>query len=212
MRRWNFRDLRASWVRLGGLLARSWPFIWFAANCIVPLGLRRLWRPFLLSVSRPHCARSLQATWWSGRRPIPRDFHTHRRNGPSVLLTHLRAPRKLAEMASFAQFLGRKVTVQYRVGDVLLPASGTLAADSGRSIFLEQHVEQRGKQSYFRWEIPYQFIHRIEELEDSVEQLAPPAPMSSVTENPQAAAAGAGHSSPSVVPLIGFPQRPKTVV
>ena len=114
-------------------------------------------------------------------------------------------------MASFAHFLGRKVTVQYRVGDVLLPASGTFAADSGRSIFLEQHVEQRGKKSYFRWEIPYQYIHRIEESEEPGEQPAPPAPAASVTENPQAAAAGAGHSSPSVVPIIGFPQRPKTV-
>src|SRR5271166_4328690 len=114
-------------------------------------------------------------------------------------------------MASFAQFLGRKVTVQYRVGDVLLPATGTFAADSGRSIFLEQHVEQRGKKSYFRWEIPYQYIHRIEELEESAEQPAPPGPAPNVTENPQAAAAGAGYSAPSVVPLIGFAHRPKTV-
>ena len=66
-------------------------------------------------------------------------------------------------MASFAQFMGRRVTVQYRVGDVLLPASGTFAADSGRSIFLEQHVEQRGKRSYFRWEIPYACILSLAE-------------------------------------------------
>src|SRR5260221_14766991 len=77
-------------------------------------------------------------------------------------------------MASFAQFLGRKVTVQYRVGDVLLPASGTLAADSGRSIFLEQHVEHRGKRIYFRWEIPYRFFHRIEEAEEPRSHLRPP--------------------------------------
>ncbi|HKM67047.1 MAG TPA: hypothetical protein VJX70_07770 [Candidatus Acidoferrum sp.] len=114
-------------------------------------------------------------------------------------------------MASFAQFLGRKVTVQYRVGDVLLPATGTFAADSGRSIFLEQHVEQRGKKSYFRWEIPYQYIHRIEELGDSEVQPAPRAAAPAAQEVPQASAAVAGHSAPSVVPLIGFPHRPKTV-
>jgi len=119
-------------------------------------------------------------------------------------------------MASFGHFLGRKVTVVYRVGDVLLPASGTFAADSGRSIFLEQHVEQKGKRSYFRWEIPYQFIHRIEAAEETQEE---PAPEPAVTqksaaaeqENSQAAAASAGSGSPvSNPPLICLPQRPET--
>jgi hypothetical protein len=119
-------------------------------------------------------------------------------------------------MASFAQFLGRKVTVQYRVGDVLLPASGTFAADSGRSIFLEQHVEQRGKRSYFRWEIPYQYIHRIEEAEETLEPPEPPAVQKAApaeAENSQAtaASAGLGLSSPSAASLLSLPQRPKTV-
>ncbi|HEV8075862.1 MAG TPA: hypothetical protein VGP66_08425 [Candidatus Acidoferrum sp.] len=116
-------------------------------------------------------------------------------------------------MASFAQFLGRKVTVQYRVGDVLLPASGTFAADSGRSIFLEQHVEQRGKRSYFRWEIPYQYIHRIEEAEEIAEPPAAPniAPAAE-PENSQVSAAGAGHGlASSAASLLALPQRPKTV-
>lgn len=109
-------------------------------------------------------------------------------------------------MACFAQFLGRRVIVEYRVGDVLLPASGTFAADSGRSIFLEQHVEQRGKRSYFRWEIPYQFIHKIEEAPEGAEEPAQ-------TENRRAAAAsaGSGVSSSSSVPLISIPHRPKAV-
>ncbi len=117
-------------------------------------------------------------------------------------------------MASFAKFLGRKVTVQYRVGDVLLPASGKFAADSGRSIFLEQHVEQRGKRSYFRWEIPYQYIHRIEEAAQIPESLeVPKAPSVNEPEHSQASAAGAGHSlaaSPAAS-LLSLPQRPKTV-
>lgn len=114
-------------------------------------------------------------------------------------------------MASFAQFLGRRVTVQYRVGDILLPASGTFAADSGRSIFLEQHVEQRGKRSYFRWEIPYQYIHKIEEAkEPGEEEIA--SEKKTVSEKSLAAAgsAASGPNSPSI-PLLSFPQRPKTV-
>ena len=120
------------------------------------------------------------------------------------------------EMASFGHFLGRRVTVQYRVGDVLLPASGTFAADSGRSIFLEQHLEQKGKRSYFRWEIPYQFIHRIEAIEESQQEPAPAdvgrATPETLNENQQALAARAGSGlAPSTsVPLISLPQRPKT--
>src|ERR1700688_1180037 len=116
-------------------------------------------------------------------------------------------------MASFAKFLGRKVTVQYRVGDVLLPASGTFAADSGRSIFLEQHVEQRGKRSYFRWEIPYQYIHKIEEVEEIPEPPAAPQVVPAAPESSQASAASAGHglSSSSAASLLSLPQRPKTV-
>jgi hypothetical protein len=102
-------------------------------------------------------------------------------------------------MASYSQFLGRKVTVQYRVGDILLPASGLFAADSGRSIFLEQHIEQRGKRSYFRWEIPYQYIHRIEETSESEENPAPaaelPRPASDSSNPPASRAAHAASGS-----------------
>ena len=69
-------------------------------------------------------------------------------------------------MARYSHLLGWRVTVQYRAGDILVPASGTFVADSGRSIFLEQHIEQRGKRSYFRWEIPYGISHRIEEVSE----------------------------------------------
>jgi hypothetical protein len=70
-------------------------------------------------------------------------------------------------MARYSSFLGRRVEVQYRAGDILLPASGVFVADSGRSIFLEQNFEQRGKHGHFRWEIPYQCLVRIEEKPDS---------------------------------------------
>lgn len=60
--------------------------------------------------------------------------------------------------------------MQYRAGDILLPASGTFVADSGRSIFLEQSFEQRGLQRNFRWEIPYQYIVRLEEKNEPTEE------------------------------------------
>ena len=66
-------------------------------------------------------------------------------------------------MARYSAFLGRTVEVHYRAGDILLPASGTFVGDSGRSIFLEQHLIQRGQQKHFRWEIPYQYIVNLEE-------------------------------------------------
>jgi hypothetical protein len=66
-------------------------------------------------------------------------------------------------MARYSAFLGRWVEVHYRAGDILLPASGTFVADSGKSIFLEQHLQQHGQNKHFRWEIPYQYIVRLEE-------------------------------------------------
>ena len=75
-------------------------------------------------------------------------------------------------MARYSVYLGRAVEVQYRAGDVCLPASGTFVADSGRSIFLEQHYEQLGQLKNFRWEIPYQCIVRLEEVEPPSEPAA----------------------------------------
>jgi hypothetical protein len=112
--------------------------------------------------------------------------------------------------------------VQYRAGDILLPASGTFAADSGRSIFLEEHFEQRGQEKQFRWEIPYQYIVRIQELDGdgaSSNPTAAPAepasasetaPQPASTEEPRnsaTATAGASGGAPS---LLRFSHRPKT--
>ena len=114
-------------------------------------------------------------------------------------------------MARYSAFLGRAVEVQYRAGDICLPASGTFVGDSGRSIFLEQHFEQRGQPKNFRWEIPYQCIVRLEDAESSEEpgspDAAPVAPNSAAPEpSPQASAAHAsgGSSFPSIA------QRPET--
>jgi hypothetical protein len=71
-------------------------------------------------------------------------------------------------MARYSAFLGLQVEVQYRAGDILLPASGTFVGDTGRSIFLEQSLEQRGQHRHFRWEIPYPCIVRLAEKPEPV--------------------------------------------
>lgn len=83
-----------------------------------------------------------------------------------LLTTRIHNPRLDSSMARYSAFLGRRVEVHYRAGDILLPASGTFVADSGKSIFLEQHLTQHGQQKNFRWEIPYQYIVRLEETKD----------------------------------------------
>jgi hypothetical protein len=148
-------------------------------------------------------------------------FHTLGRGGPSVLLTLLLRPIDTSlSMARYSAFLGRRVEVQYRAGDILLPASGTFVADSGRSIFLEQSIEQRGQHKHFRWEIPYQYLVRIEEKPDSgatenaasvpaTSKAAPePAPAAKSGDEPLSAAASASAGgAPGILPLS---HRPKT--
>jgi hypothetical protein len=108
-------------------------------------------------------------------------------------------------MAAYSHFLGDGVKVQYRLGEILLSASGTFVADSGRSIFLEQDLEQRGRVSHFRWEIPYAHIHRIElSREESEETTAP-----SRGQNP-AAIADTGDSSSQNPTQLPFPHTEKT--
>ena len=51
----------------------------------------------------------------------------------------------------------------YRAGDIVLPATGKLAADSGKSVFLEESYQQHGSAKTFRWEIPYPCIMDLNE-------------------------------------------------
>jgi len=80
-------------------------------------------------------------------------------------------------MARYSAFLGLQVEVQYRAGDILLPASGTFVGDTGRSIFLEQNLEQKGQHRHFRWEIPYQYIVRLAEKPEPVASTAQEKPL-----------------------------------
>ena len=108
-------------------------------------------------------------------------------------------------MARYPKLVGRKVEVLYRAGDILLPASGNLVGDSGRSIFLEQSLLQRGQAKHFRWEIPYQYIIRIEgsakEAGDDAERTGVAA--GETLGSARAAAVG-------VPGLLPFSDKPKT--
>jgi hypothetical protein len=78
-------------------------------------------------------------------------------------------------MARYADFFRRRVEVLYRAGDVFLPATGTLVADSGKSIFLEESFCQHDTVKTFRWEIPYQYIIRLCAAPEPAEVREPPS-------------------------------------
>jgi hypothetical protein len=136
-------------------------------------------------------------------------------------LTELSSPAETGpSMARYSAFLGRRVEVQYRAGDILLPASGTFVADSGRSIFLEQSFMQKGQHKHFRWEIPYQCIVRLEEKPDelvstnSASTAAAPvrsselsaAKKSEIDPQNSASAAAAAAGASGVLPLAHHPK------
>lgn len=66
-------------------------------------------------------------------------------------------------MADYCALMQRRVEVVYRAGEANLSATGTVVADSGKSIFIEQQYTRAGKTSTFRWEIPYGCIVRVSE-------------------------------------------------
>ena len=66
-------------------------------------------------------------------------------------------------MARYSALFGRRIQVTYRASDIILPATGNLAADSGKSIFLEESFQQKGNVKTFRWEIPYPCIVKLNE-------------------------------------------------
>ena len=81
-------------------------------------------------------------------------------------------------MPRFAGLLEKRVEVLYRAGEIHLPVTATLVADSGKSIFLEERVLHGKTLKTFRWEIPYLCVLQIHEL------TAAPGPGPSVTDTP----------------------------
>jgi hypothetical protein len=105
-------------------------------------------------------------------------------------------------VAAYSDYLGATVTVQYRLGDIVLSATGVFVGDSGRSIFLEQHLEQGGRRNYFRWEIPYPNVHSVEQKIEVEVELPEVSAGTADQLRASAAAAGAGHpGASSVLPL-----------
>lgn len=51
----------------------------------------------------------------------------------------------------------------YRAGDVHMSAAGTLVADNGKSISIEENFSQSGRKKMLRVEIPYDYIVRVVE-------------------------------------------------
>ncbi len=66
-------------------------------------------------------------------------------------------------MARYDSLVGKLTEVDYRAGELRLTAAGTLVADSGKSIFIEEQFSQRGRVKTLRLAIPYQCIVRIRE-------------------------------------------------
>src|SRR5277367_479989 len=111
-------------------------------------------------------------------------------------------------MARYSSFLGRRVEVQYRASDTLLPASGIFVADSGRSIFLEQIFEQRGQHRVFRWEIPYQFLIKIalckEDEPAPMEAIAMSSPVANPSAEPASSVSSPGKLAASAAAGLGL--------
>ncbi len=84
-------------------------------------------------------------------------------------------------MADYCALMQRRVEVVYRAGEANLSATGTVVADSGKSIFIEQQYSRTNKTSTFRWEIPYRCIVRVSEI------VAPPSEFEPRPTSPGAA-------------------------
>jgi hypothetical protein len=78
-------------------------------------------------------------------------------------------------MADYCALMRCRVEVVYRAGEANLSATGTVVADSGKSIFIEQQYSRAGKTSTFRWEIPYGCIVRVSEVYPLPSDPEPPA-------------------------------------
>jgi hypothetical protein len=110
-------------------------------------------------------------------------------------------------MARYSQFMGRRVEVQYRAGDIVVPASGLFVADSGRSIFLEENLEQRGPK-HFRWEIPYQCLVKIEEA--TAAPAIPIAATAVVAETAKGRSEATAATAAAAGSLLSLSHKPKT--
>ena len=72
-------------------------------------------------------------------------------------------------MSRFISFTGKRVEAQYRVADIRQKSVGTLVADTGRSIVVEERILQGERKKTMRVEIPYEYVIRLIEAAQSSE-------------------------------------------
>jgi hypothetical protein len=65
--------------------------------------------------------------------------------------------------------MGKRVEAQYRVADIHQKSVGTLVADTGRSIVVEERMLQGERKKTMRVEIPYEYVIRLTEAAQSSE-------------------------------------------
>jgi hypothetical protein len=65
--------------------------------------------------------------------------------------------------------MGKRVEAQYRVADIRQKSVGTLVADTGRPIVVEEQILQGERKKTMRVEIPYEYVIRLIEAAQSSE-------------------------------------------
>ena len=64
----------------------------------------------------------------------------------------------------YLPLVGRRVEVVYRAHTIDVSVVGSLVADSGVSISVEQHFDLNGRGKTFRLKIPYHCVVRLSEV------------------------------------------------
>lgn len=59
--------------------------------------------------------------------------------------------------------MGKRVEAQYRVADIHQKSVGTVVADTGRCIVIEERILQGERKKTMRVEIPYEYVIRLTE-------------------------------------------------
>jgi hypothetical protein len=74
-------------------------------------------------------------------------------------------------MARYSELVGKRVEAHYRAGDLQLSTIGTLASDTGKTIFVQERFASGGKEKTMRVEIPYSYVIRVVEVRDDAAQV-----------------------------------------
>jgi hypothetical protein len=73
-------------------------------------------------------------------------------------------------MNRYASFVGKRVEARYRVADIHQKSVGTLVADTGRCIVIEEHLLQGERKKTMRVEVPYEYVICLAEVPRSPDE------------------------------------------